>query len=746
MASNDRIGALYYEVVLDPRGFARGASQVKKEQDLLERAVRSTATRTDEISAEMAQVEKIRANATGKELEVLNDYYEKLQQELRDIATEEQRKHLKFLEYIKKEQAADEKRRKQAAAAAERERLGREKEHQRKLAEIEKERQAYLKSRRERVKQEKSEESFFQQTIRRFNVLEKRYNSGTKGFTKMAKSSTNVFRTLGGQITSVNGGLSKMVGNLAQAAGMPPQIQGLVRAFGLLGAKVLAVTVALYGLAKALAYSIRLGDEAVTQERKLTMIMQGRSKLARALIDDMEQLALKTSFSRDEMIDFATKMKVMGVATKDIKGLAIDLGALAGGDRERFKGISKAYTDVMGKGRLMGQEAIQFAERGVPIYKAIAAATGKSEKNIRKMGEQGKISIEMFQAGIAYQAKFVGGVDALKAGANTVAGQWQQAKDNITAAFRYIGRDLQPVFVAGMKVVNFLARGVAGLIKSAYLFTKAVITPIKAAKDFALWVGSFFSEDLTKKLEEIEEKQEELEADRIAAEEKRNEQERAYNQLLEEQTDKLLDQEHIRERTYKRMLKEKLIAGEITGEQALSLSKKYAEIELELKRQKAAEEQAKKDKKNREDAAKAWIDNLDKQLEGLRRLEEARDSAHKKEAERLKEQQDFWGNIRKEAEKKIEAEKKERLAQADAADSASGASFEAGSAAEFAFLRDQELQNRRDEFAKQVEEEADKKRQALITINSKMLSLMQDQSDRNKDAIDSIDNINDFPN
>ena len=53
--AKERVGALYYEVVLDPRGFARGATQVKKEQDLLVRAVQGTTSRMDRLRAEVIE-------------------------------------------------------------------------------------------------------------------------------------------------------------------------------------------------------------------------------------------------------------------------------------------------------------------------------------------------------------------------------------------------------------------------------------------------------------------------------------------------------------------------------------------------------------------------------------------------------------------------------------------------------------------------------------------------------------------
>jgi hypothetical protein len=53
MAGNDVVGALYYKVVLDPRGFAKGVTSVKSEQDVLSRAIKSSVSEFDRLQAEL---------------------------------------------------------------------------------------------------------------------------------------------------------------------------------------------------------------------------------------------------------------------------------------------------------------------------------------------------------------------------------------------------------------------------------------------------------------------------------------------------------------------------------------------------------------------------------------------------------------------------------------------------------------------------------------------------------------------
>jgi tape measure domain-containing protein len=78
MASKDRVGALYYEVILDPSKFARGATRVKAEQDAIKRAIKSTTSPLDKLQAEIDAVNAAFAKSSGRAKVALLKYKQRL--------------------------------------------------------------------------------------------------------------------------------------------------------------------------------------------------------------------------------------------------------------------------------------------------------------------------------------------------------------------------------------------------------------------------------------------------------------------------------------------------------------------------------------------------------------------------------------------------------------------------------------------------------------------------------------------
>ncbi|MGI9555967.1 MAG: hypothetical protein ACR2M9_03820, partial [Cyanophyceae cyanobacterium] len=85
MASNDVVGALYYKVVLDPRGFAKGAAVVKSEQDLITRAVKATTSDFQRLQAELDAIGERSVKASEQERAILGKYQKQIISDMEDI-------------------------------------------------------------------------------------------------------------------------------------------------------------------------------------------------------------------------------------------------------------------------------------------------------------------------------------------------------------------------------------------------------------------------------------------------------------------------------------------------------------------------------------------------------------------------------------------------------------------------------------------------------------------------------------
>jgi tape measure domain-containing protein len=548
-----------------------------------------------------------------------------------------------------------------------------------------------------------------------------------------------LFADLTKSVSGVTGGLSKMAGNLAQAAGMGPQVQGLARAFGALGLRVLGVVAAIYAIGKALKSAALAADEFEQRQIKIIASMQGNELRAKALTERMREYAARTSYSTAQMQDFAAKLLALGVVASDIPDLAEKLGGLAMGDSEKLKRIAKAYSDVQAKGRLMAQEANQFAEALVPLERALLAnGVAKSRVELRAMMEQGKISAKMVDEALEKAAEMVGAEKAMELRQDTIAGQWDEIKSSLSEIWRIIGGPVQNSIVTILQLVNWFVKKIESVAKAFEPFTEDLnfaagkfYNMFVIAKKLYYWISGQADKlkeqaETEGKIADEKAKREKQELEELDRQEKRQEN---YDKMLQSLTDELQsyydrfnNEEKLAEMQFERMLAEKLALDEIDAKQAEMLRRQYKFVEAEKERLDLEKQRADEAKKAAEDEKKEQL-KIDKEyraeLDRIDKEEAKRDEQLHQEA--------------KEREAQIEKQIKDKMGVAKEADAGAGVSFEAGSVEEFNMLRQMEMQARRDAQQVIFEQEAAKERKESNRILSQMLLNMQSDAQKERE-------------
>ena len=744
MAGKDRIGALYYEVILDPKGYAKGAASVKKEEDLLVRAVKSTVSKYEQVEAELKAVIDASLKAEGEKRDLL-------------------RRYAKDLIVQKKKMLADDQAALDAADAADKKRtqdkLDREKaalektaRWRRKLIENSKRMaEKYHADEMQRLRDIRHQRQRNRDGLKHQLDIMHRYVRSQKlswrSWTDIKKSLQTlptVFKSILGQVGKVNGGLSKFAGNLTQAMGLSPKMQGLVRAFGVLGAKVLITTLVVVGFVKAMWEAAKIADKWKKQEIQLTAVMKGRSNLAKHLEMDLRHLASTTAFSADQLMEMAIGLKTAGVATDDVRGIAETIGALGGGDKEKMKFIQKAWLDVLGKGKLMGQEALQLANQGVPIYRALAGSMGISQVEARKMAASGKITADEFKRAMEYQAEQVGGIAAMEKGMWTISGQWDQIKKTVWDLFLTIGEEIQPALVWTMWGLKVIVKLLSWMVKKAIMFGDYLIHPWKPIIDSINWIRARMGY-VTEKAEEYAD---ELARARAEAEAIAEAQQKTADALLEKEKDATADPEDKKRRDHRRELNKLIIEGKITKEQAMRIVRErgWQERKMQMEKDRLAliETKAKDDearanrklKRDAEAAAKAKAD--------AEKLEELRADAYEAAEDRRQADVEAAEDAFNQQVEAIEQRLDDKIGNREQADSASGATFEAGSAEEHQFLREMEMQARRDKMLEAWETKADAERQQANAHLLAMKNNIDSMANNDKRRIAAADDLSDF--
>lgn len=190
--------------------------------------------------------------------------------------------------------------------------------------------------------------------------------------------------------------------------------------------------------------TVQLAADAQTAQITFEVLTGDAAKGAK-LFKDIEKFAARTSFDLTSAADATKSLLAAGVADNDVMGTMQLLGDLAMGDANKLGFLSKAYTDVMNKGKLQGQEIRQFAENGVGLVGALASSMNKTNAEILEMSEAGKISFSDMKNALESLTGPGGRFFGMMARINeTFTGQWNSLVENIQTFGREIGSAVLP--------------------------------------------------------------------------------------------------------------------------------------------------------------------------------------------------------------------------------------------------------------------------------------------------------------
>lgn len=795
MAAN-RVGALYYEAILDPRGFSRGVLKVRNDQAVLAKAIQDTTSPLDRLQAELNVLDRIydeiaakdpfegqsetldalvkktmmlsdeidgigRKDDEAKQAKIKKDKedQEKLEKQIHARQTKRNDtlfKQIKSREdWVRKARELAEKKRREADAQRDKHNKL-QIEHSKRIAKMQQDEEnrkiaaaktsiAHAKKIQRMQEDERKRQLAHDKRMKQLQAdrTAKRLSGAGSYFlsdiqNKNLKGTRIIFADLKKSIGGVSGGLSRMAGNMAQAAGMGPQVQGLARVFGGMGLKVLGVVAAIYALSKALISAALTADQYAQRQIKIKAAMGGNEVRAKALTEQMRLYAAETSYTTSQMQEFAARLLTLGVSARKIPDIAEKLGGLAMGDPERLRLVGKAYADVMTKGRLMAQEANQFANANIPIYQSLSEITGKSVATVQKMTEQGQISAEMVDEALQRIRETTGADAAMEERSETIAGQWDEIKSSASEIWRILGGPIQKTIVSFLKVVNgiikgfeFLAKKLEPIIEDVNLFYGMLYNAFVLMKSMGLRMSGVSAEmerqaKLEGDLADLKKEQEAAARAQLEIEEKQTANFEEMQQELADELqgyyDRFNEEERLADIQFERMLQEKLMMGDITEEQLEQLRNQREFVLGE---------------KDRLDAEKKRADEAKKLAEEEKKQQQEIDKEYRKEVDRInKEEQRRDEQLHKEAKEReanIEKEIKDKMGLAKDADSGAGVSFEAGSVGEFNLMRQMEMQARKDAQQLFFEQEAQKARQQSNRILSQMLLNMRSDAQQERD-------------
>jgi tape measure domain-containing protein len=236
------------------------------------------------------------------------------------------------------------------------------------------------------------------------------------------------------------------------------QASATERAFNGIAAAAGKLAIA-FGALQAFKFVFAKTAELESQTRSLE-VLTGSAEKAAQIIKELQQLGAVTPFTSTELIDSAKRLQAFGIQADKVVETTKRLADVSGATGAELQGLVTAYGQVQAKGRLQGEELLQFQERGVALQEELRKMYGLSGEEFQKALEKGRIGAEAVEVAVIRLTnaggKYANGAIAQS---DTLQGKLSTLQDSFEQLARNIGTYFTPVFKFLIDGVNaFLER------------------------------------------------------------------------------------------------------------------------------------------------------------------------------------------------------------------------------------------------------------------------------------------------
>ncbi len=199
---------------------------------------------------------------------------------------------------------------------------------------------------------------------------------------------------------------------------------------------------------------IATGAAFETLEGRLKSLL-GSSDKAKDVFGQIKDLAKTTPFEVQGLTEAYVKLTSFGLqpSMKQMQAIT-DTAATLGGGTEALQRVTLALGQAWTKSKLQGDEILQLAEAGVPVWDLLAKATGKNTAELQKMSEAGTLGRDVILKLIdALGTENMGASAALM---ETFNGAVSNAKDALSEFY---------ALIAQSGVLEYLTKQIQTLLK-----------------------------------------------------------------------------------------------------------------------------------------------------------------------------------------------------------------------------------------------------------------------------------------
>ncbi len=224
------------------------------------------------------------------------------------------------------------------------------------------------------------------------------------------------------------------------------------------------------GLVGSVAAGVKFNSSMELARMRWTELT-GSAKQGEGMVQMILRVAKETSFTTDQINNYATMLAGAGVKSKDLEGKLMGLAnvtAKYGLTNEQAQAAIRGYTQAIGKGKISVEELNQMQENGIPIYQILRDELGLTSAEIQGAGKDAKTSALIIDF---LNNKFLKGTDAIEAYGRTFAGRLDKMKDTFTVFAGVLAQPLFEKLKAGMaSVTSYMDKVTASIQKGKGVF------------------------------------------------------------------------------------------------------------------------------------------------------------------------------------------------------------------------------------------------------------------------------------
>ena len=222
-----------------------------------------------------------------------------------------------------------------------------------------------------------------------------------------------------------------------------------------------------YAGVQAIKFVFVSAAEIETQTKSIA-VLTGSVDKAKQIISELQALGAITPFTSTELIDAAKRLNAFGVEANKVVETTRRLADVSGATGAELQGLVTAYGQVQAKGRLQGEELLQFQERGVALQVELRKMYGMTGDEFQKALSKGRISAEAVEVALQ-RLTDAGGkyANGAVAQSDTLNGRLSTLQDSFQRLAANIGTFFAPAFKFLIsktdELINRLNRGAFGV-------------------------------------------------------------------------------------------------------------------------------------------------------------------------------------------------------------------------------------------------------------------------------------------